>query len=47
MGGKVNLSKKCIKLAMRAGDDEDEPATSDGGDGFSEAVLLASNTLRC
>lgn len=46
MRDKVVLSEKCIELARRAGDDEDEPAAPNGGGGFSEVVQLAANMLR-
>lgn len=46
MRDKVTCTEKCIKLGNRATDEEDEPATPDGGGGFPEAFKLAVNMLR-
>ena len=45
MRDKVTLSEKCIELATRVGDEEDEPAAPDSGDGFDKALQIAANML--
>jgi hypothetical protein len=46
MRDKLTLTQRCIELANRVGDGPEEPATPDGGGGFSKAFQLAANMLR-